>query len=242
MSGKVNDKKWRLATGWGRAGGFLREILVLVIGIMISFLINDYRQNRQYSKEEATVILQLYEDLRLDTALIAQGLKEIKIVEEAFNDYVNAESIEDSVGLQEFTRSMYGFLNVFTFNPNRTAYMQLTVQSKLDRVQDRALLSKVMRLYEEDYQNVKFIIEFHSEYFSNTLSDLLFDALPFTERGLQPTDYEGINAFIHDRATGNRLEFAYILILNMRVVYQKVQREVESILNYIESNYKDRLT
>lgn len=103
-----------------RAGNFVGEILVLVIGIMVSFVIYDCRQNRKYAQEEAEGVRQLYHDLKTDTALIHKNLRDVAGIQDIHEAYIRTRGMHpDSVDAGTFVDEVTGILCVVPFYPNR---------------------------------------------------------------------------------------------------------------------------
>ena len=133
-------------TPWTRYG---LELVVIVVGIMISFLLNEWRQGLKESAQERRLLENLHADLRSDSLAIRAEIQAI----DASVVAAKRLSMHDSISVPPDSIRTYLWRTlVYSAVPfNQVTYRELLTTGKADLLQDEDLLRQLMELHEQHY-------------------------------------------------------------------------------------------
>ncbi len=146
----ARDRPARRHIHWARHG---IEFLVIVAGIMVSFLLNEWRKEMQDRRTEQQLLGDLITDLRQDSLNLAREINEMQWIvglTERLSRHVDepipADSITDVLG-PSMSYSRIPF-QLVTYHAMRSS-------GTLSLLQDRDLVRDLMMLYEQDYFKIQ---------------------------------------------------------------------------------------
>jgi len=67
---------------FGNVKHFARDLVILVLGIMLSLMLNEWRENRSARADEMRVVNQMVEDLMSDTTMLSESLATVEALSE----------------------------------------------------------------------------------------------------------------------------------------------------------------
>lgn len=130
-------------------GYFLAEIFILILGISASFVLNEWRLNRQERHQEKELLQSFKGNLAVDSLVIHNGLKQLRIQvkygEKLLRD--NGELPLDS--LIQYSVSL---LNYVPFNTNDITYQQMKSSGRTGLIQNDSLSDQLVGLYENGFE------------------------------------------------------------------------------------------
>jgi hypothetical protein len=222
-------------------GSSIRDLVVLVIGIMLSFFLTQWGQNRADDKEEKRIISLLYADLQADTAQIHQNVKQLKRLKQNYDTILKYKDRADDISAMEMYSYLYQVINLVPFNPKQTAYQQFIYQERSQTVKNKEILSDVISLFNSEYAQLEDINQTHEDFLINRLAIKYFELLPPISSLKDFTDEKSvqIKAVVQDNEVLNMLQFDVILKLNLEQNYLKASQKAEQILGMIEQEYEN---
>jgi len=135
---------------------YLLEILVIVIGILIAFTLNNWNEAKKERLEEIQALTELRESLKYD--LEQNSLRSIPLLR---NDIELCQRILDNIegGIYHNDSIDYLFLSRYTsFNPKYIAYKSLENKG-IDLIRNDSLKNAIVEIYDFEYPLLKNRIE-----------------------------------------------------------------------------------
>ncbi|MEM7101481.1 MAG: hypothetical protein AAF502_00040 [Bacteroidota bacterium] len=156
-------KKWR---------SYLVELMVIILGITLSFLVNEWRTNIGNRNIEKDSLQTIYENLQVDTARLIHGEKMIKKFDGYYGSFLNDSILvkEDSVTFFLATLRTYSI-----FVKTDIGYRELQESGNTRLIKNRDLRYKLIELYTSFYRiaeewneiDKQFVMEEMIPYFNN---------------------------------------------------------------------------
>ena len=219
----------------------MAELLILVLGISMSFLLNEWRVNADNRKVEVRMLEQFQENLIKDSTALSGALNGLDVMLEASNRLLdlNAQSAyNDSIAI-----NLVRVLNFSGFYPTDITYQEMRSLGNSRMIKNKELLKELIQLYESDFSLVR-------EWTSADRSFLLNDMLPYFNghlpfaRGLNFPSLSNrkkqqlVNELTTDESK-YVIQSGLIMKSGTQVVYRQVLDEVRKILNMLEVQLND---
>ncbi|MCB0795400.1 MAG: hypothetical protein KDB88_11740 [Flavobacteriales bacterium] len=134
------------------------DLLVIVVGIMVSFLLNEWRQGKEDIRKEQRLLIALREDVRADSISFANELAELSELIELGMILVEREKLPtdpDSVMLLLSSCASY-----ISFPFNDITYEEIRATGAGALIRDKALLRQIIEMYDKhlpmmrEYQSI----------------------------------------------------------------------------------------
>ncbi|MEP2936167.1 MAG: hypothetical protein ABJM06_12835 [Gilvibacter sp.] len=134
-----------------RIGRYLTEILIIIIGISLSFALNDWEQRKSDKKEYSSYLKRLQEDIRIDSLQMVNDKSsyrnKIRGVDLIFS-YHSGFSRDSIALLGEAQNALQGFIK---FLPNDNTFQILSSTGDFKVFTNDSLVSELFQLYRYDY-------------------------------------------------------------------------------------------
>lgn len=221
------------------------EFLVVFLGILSSFGIDNYLKNAQRIYEKNTLL----DELNLS---INEDLRQLEIVNDALDDCLNSinvlfeqtkkKTLNDS--LLAYHISNVSAKVAISFFPQKGVYNQLVNTNSFELIEDRQFRRKISDLYEhlEDRKNAA---DLKFDLFAESFDKALLDKLNYRVRIEELDNSVSINTIIYDHKIPNTLfedsEFlGYLSNAEKRVYFykelmKKYTQSMSEISIYLES-------
>lgn len=221
------------------------EFLVVFLGILSSFGIDNYLKNTQRINEKNTLL----DELSLS---INEDLRQLEIVNGALDDCLNSinvlfeqtkeKTLNDS--LLAYHISNVSAKVAISFFPQKGVYNQLVNTNSFELIEDRQFRRKISDLYEhlEDRKNAA---DLKFDLFAESFDKALLDKLNYRVRIEELDNSVSINTIIYDHKIPNTLfedsEFlGYLSNAEKRVYFykelmKKYSHSMSEISIYLES-------
>jgi hypothetical protein len=210
---------------------YFLELIVIVIGITISFMLNEWRNSSDNDSKSLRLKQNLVNDLKTDTALLSFEIGEMEGYTEGFNFYISKQHFE-------FPDSAHTHINVLLsyslITYNKATYSQI-VNGGAHLIED-SLLRKVVELYSNTIPS--------TEVFSELDKSFAIDmAIPFFIENMPPL------VDMTDKSNRKKLltalqsdEFLNIVVANFSVhqqtieKYRELRQEMVLLINDLETS------
>lgn len=173
---------------WGRYG---IEFLVIVAGIMVSFLLNEWRQERSDRLEERRLLMDLLDDIRQDSLIMALEVEELgstlqlgkRLLAHQTNRVHPDSVLAHLLPLMSYTAVPFTQVTYHSMRATRTASL----------IRDRGLLRDILELHESRYFGLR-------EMFNIDRFQVVERMFPVTERHirLSEADTERLDQLLAD--------------------------------------------
>lgn len=220
-------------------GTSLRDLIILVIGILLSFTLSNWQQQNADSKEEQRIISLLYEDLKSDTALINSNIKSIELLRSNYDSIMKYRANPNETNPLFLYSVAYSIVNFVPFQPQQTAYIQFTYHENAASVNNKEILSGLIGLFTNEYATLESINETHKNFLLDKLMVRYFNWFPSiqSQYDITPERSEQILALLENEEFLNMIQFDVILKLNIERSYKQSLVAIEEILGLIEGKY-----
>lgn len=212
----------------------LRDLFILVAGILLSLSLNECRQNVLASEDENRIMLQLIDDIAADTVLLQSMLKELTDMSEFYEPLYFNEKLEDY--------ERYGIASsvVFIpFQPNKTAMLELSFSNRSGDIKRRDLVAKATALHESYYKQLKEITELVAEYVTQQHVPFIADNLFYSpDTTFEPEEVQQIASFVNSDSFRQRINWLEILWQNQLIYAQVALDEARTLLLELKSVYE----
>lgn len=209
------------------------EIILIVLGILIAFTLNDWSENRKSRKVEDKILIEISNGLKQDLKDAQSNAKGHKVGIRScnyFTDLIAGRKVAaDSIAYHSiFLTRGYNSIQ------NRSAYESLKSKG-LELIANDELRIKIIQVYEQEYSAVRKLEEedeelsFHKMYFKE-INGFIAGNLEFDENGKIKSIKLPISIAEKDR---KRIQMYLWRIRNERIFlvdrYSKVIEEIEAL-------------
>ena len=154
---------------------YLAELIILILGITVSFVLNEWRVTQDEHKIEHEMLVQFRDNLVADSTALSAGIKGLDFMLESSNALLDMEARDDFK--DSVTLHLARILNFTNFYPRDIAYEEMRSLGNSRMIQDKELLKGLIALYEGAYDIV-------AEWTAADRGFLLGDLIPFINKNL----------------------------------------------------------
>lgn len=150
-----------------RIGKYAIELFILIAGIMISFLLNEWRVSNQERKEKNRLVNQFMVDLASDTTRINELEDFIETVSASCNELLVLDSLSD---LAKTSNNVAAMMNTVSQSFNDATYIEASTSGKLGLIESDELRSKLIKMYNKTHEE---IYNWHAIDMNETLPNMM---------------------------------------------------------------------
>ena len=218
---------------------YIFEILVIIIGITISFWVNEWRIANEERATEKRLIHEFHENLAADSLNLFTDMKLIEAslptYDKVINTTVNWQSFpKDSIGeFLQFTSIYFSFLS------NDMTYEEIK-QSGLSRlISNKPLLADIINLYHVDYLQIREINKIESTFILNRMLPFLDSQLPVhvTDLFLESREQQVIHLskLLKNQHFINLLKSNYVIKLTIIKAYDATLQKLRNLIHQLKT-------
>lgn len=126
------------------------DFLVIVAGIMVSFLLNEWRQDEQDQRTEHRLLTSLRADLKADSLSLRSEIAELERITERGALLLDIERTPDD--LDSIAILLSACASYTTFPVNDLTYREISTTGRAELIQDPELLRNIIELYERHWE------------------------------------------------------------------------------------------
>ncbi|MFY0593638.1 hypothetical protein [Roseivirga sp.] len=156
---------------------FFAELLILIIGITVSFALNEYWQGKREEKQEKLLLTSFKDDLIRDSTVLSFGTDLMESQIEAAQKIITINPNDvplDSLNLYAVT-----LLSYVPFNPQNITYEEMKSQGNTYIIQNDTLSKEIIGLYESSYANISEWSDIDGDHVKNKLINYTINNFPF---------------------------------------------------------------
>jgi len=134
-------------------GGYFIEFLIIIAGIMVSFLLNEWREDRSLEEKKITLLKEIQTDLKKDSAVLTYSMGFYKKMLQSHDSLLlnrNKKFNEDSLDIYlDYVCSYY------PFQPAEKTYLKIHNNNNLVIEKEDSLFEDFLNLHNFLYANYK---------------------------------------------------------------------------------------
>jgi Family of unknown function (DUF6090) len=157
---------------------YIKEVLIIVLGVSISFLVDKCKNEQQDKATEATLIMSLRQDLTKDSIQLAAMLVHTKdmvsSVQKIYDNLEDFTPIEDSLHY-----AIRGLTSSSVFTPTNMTYEEMKQNGFSKLLKNQILRRNIYELYCNYYEDLKVVSDKVGMRIELNVSPLLQEQLPF---------------------------------------------------------------
>ena len=220
---------------------YIAELIILILGISLSFILNEYRVQKQEEKKESELLTSFRDNLILDSLALHLQMKLQDVRKES------AQSLLKLTPDSEFTDSinyhMIILLNYGGFYPADITYQEMRSLGNSRLIQNTELLNEVIQLYETDYDLVSEWASLDKTFMTTELLPYVHEAFPFARQfqfsrlpDRKKRDF--MRVLTGDRSK-NLIQNTEVTMLGSKVIFERVQGEIRKIIDLLNDELGD---
>ena len=132
---------------------YLMEIAVIAIGISLSFLLNEWREDRMSRKIEIESLCSIRADMLADSTHLVEGI-EFFSRSDTLNKYLTSRINAPVTHADSLKIALVNFGSYVAFDPQNVGYQQLKETGQPGIIRDKKLLKALIELYSSGYKNL----------------------------------------------------------------------------------------
>ena len=216
-------------------GYYLAELMILVLGISLSFVLNEWRVQQVEQKAEAEMLRQFHENLVRDSTFLSASVENMQTQIEASAKLLQLPpnaAFEDSIGI-----NFVSIMNYLGFYPSDITYQEMKNLGNSRILQDKALLKELTALYELDYDYVLEWVGADRKSVLDLMLPYIYSHMPFAPNlnfmVLPPKDQREFMRVLQEDETKYMIQNNIIMKAGSKVTFERALNEVRKILDMI---------
>jgi len=204
------------------------ELAIVVLGISISFGLQDWRQGRKDAAEEQRLLGSFAAEIQQDREVLVQSTERLEQSLEALRGALHSEKRKE-LGAEDLDQVMDMALGYINFTPSVATYFELRQTGGSGLIRDKDVLRRLITLYERFYPQALEWDDINRNYVLETM-------FPFVDQNGPSFDTQGEGAFAHGyHAAFEALEQdpKFRNLLRSNIMFKEGQRVVYTQLNEV---------
>ncbi len=220
---------------------YIAELLILVLGISLSFILNEWRQERSERKLETELMMQFRENLILDSISLSAQIQSLDLRMKAAQNLLLVD--ESSPYSDTTARNLIFIMNFGGFYPTDITYQEMRSLGNSRLIKNKELLQEIIQLYETDFDLL-------AEWSNTDRTFVLNDLLPYMNRELPFA--RGLNFGTMSDAKKRQLmkvliedetryltQYSEIMKIGNKQVFERALGEVRRIIGMLNEELPD---
>lgn len=213
----------------------LLEILVIIVGILLSFWISSGFENRRDAKFEQEYLKQLKGDIETDLNQLSQDYRLRSSQLEATANLIEAvSSPPGEESSQEIINSFRKLLLSVRFSPTNATFRMLESTGHLKLITNDSIVSESIELYGNSYDFIHHNNDDISKFRDNFLLPFSLQNLNFSEALKPPGADRELVTFTDVKGLLNQAIYLRISLSSAVATYAEVSTQAEALLEQVE--------
>ncbi len=215
---------------------YLIDVLIVVVGVSISFALNEWRNDRNDTETAVYFHQSIAEDLIADSTILHGQIEFLEIVLNSADSAMNykGEKIE-----QKHVNSLLMQFNSSAMPMNDIAFKEMYQSGKADEFIDQSILKDLNRLYNVSYPVAREWQMLEKNSVMNTFLPIINSRFPFAKNYTytDSTDLQKFSTILLDNEVLNTIQSNGVIKRGLKSQYESTLEEIRFIL--IKMNKKD---
>ena len=216
---------------------YIAELLILVLGISLSFILNEYRVQKQEEKMEIELLDSFRDNLILDSLALHLQIKAQEVRAKTTTSLLNLTP--ESEYSDSMAYHMVILLNYGGFYPTDITYQEMRSLGNSHLIQNQEMLNEIIQLYEGDYDLVAEWSTLDKNFMTNQLMPYVYETFPFARKFsyhlLPPAKKREMMRVLTTDRTKNMIQNCELTLLGSSVIFERVLGEVRRIIDMLNS-------
>ena len=185
-----------------RLSRYLTEILVIIIGITLSFALNEWNNNRNEYEAYKNHLENLSSDLEIDFKQMKSDRESVNNIKKnlTYSLKYNPADIESIPKLSNAINEIMSYIN---FLPNNNTFQMLNSTGGLAVFKNKELVSELNQLYQYDYAYIEMMERQKDRVLYEHLMPLLYEEIYFEDALTYPNIRTDVKAFLGNKEFRN---------------------------------------
>lgn len=213
---------------------FIFEVVVIIIGVLLSLAITNWVQSRKDSRKETAFLRQIRQDLRDDLLALEYGLDfRSRQLEFASSTLQAINDPNRGVDLGVLVGGITDLITVDVFAASNVTFRSLESTGQLSLIENDSIINGLIDIYTTTYGNLRLNTDD-----INSFRDAFF--LPYAinkfdfNGSMYRQDLRELQAIEADRTFHNYLVYYQISLSSTRGAYQRTIAQVRELLEIVE--------
>jgi len=183
-------------------GRYLTEIIVIIIGITLSFALNEWNQGRNDHKAYNRHLESLSDDLEIDYKQMSSDMKSTNRI---INSLVFALKYDpaNTDSLPKLSGSIKEIMSYTNFLPNNNTFRMLNNTGGLTVFENKELIGELNQLYQYDYAYIEMMEAHKDKVLYGHLMPLLYEEIYFEDAITYPNTRTDVKTFLNNKKFRN---------------------------------------
>jgi hypothetical protein len=133
----------------------LADLVVVVLGIMISFNLNEWNNRRSDAQEKRNLLQTVYENVQADTAYINKEITVLRSIYKYNRRLALSPGVYDSMPVDSLIQAVYSLQNFSGFNGHNVGFTELSYSGKMSLIDNQKLKASIISFYTNSYDGLK---------------------------------------------------------------------------------------
>ena len=153
------------------------EFLAVLLGISGSLWIDDYSEKKELDKQVFASLHALKDELKANETLFEKSLSSIEVMLPSFKKMLNP-SMLTNLSFDELDKIKHHTGTPWSITIRSRVFNSMEASGLLYKIEDRELMDKVLKLYQESYQGYKFIGDYDNTHI-HKMDDILLSRFTY---------------------------------------------------------------
>lgn len=188
---------------FSRLGSYLVEIVIIIIGISLSFALSDWEKRNTANEDYQSYLNKLRQDIRIDSAQIASDMRSYRNkIRGVFLIFQYHDGFpQDSIAM--LGEAQNALTNFVQFLPNDNTFQVLSSTGDFKVFPNDSLVSELFQLYRYDYAFIEMLGNEANHERTDYIKPYLIDNIFFEDKLTFPIVRTNIPAVVQDRTFRN---------------------------------------
>jgi len=185
-----------------KLGRYLTEILVIIIGITLSFALNEWNKSRNDHKAYKNHLENLTNDLEIDFKQMNSDIASVSRIQKSLM-YALKYNPSNRDSIPRLSEAINETMSYINFLPNNNTYRMLNSTGGLDVFRNKELVSELNKLYQYDYAYIEMMEKHKDKVLYSHLLPLLYEEIYFEDAITYPNIRTDVKSFLNNKKFRN---------------------------------------
>ena len=223
-----------------RIGRYLIEVIIIIIGITLSFALNEWNVKRLERADYYEYLENLKQDLKIDSIQMAKDIVSYSGLVKGTGIILRYDDKHRKDSLFNFAISVGNLSNFIEFLPNNNTFRMLSSIGGFKVFENKDLAKEMVQLYQYDYAFIKMQEKEASNERERLLEPYLFENIYFEDRETFPEIKTDVSKLIADPLFRNLCYSYGNSCRNAVSAYNRAIRRLNTVNNMINEELNKR--